>query len=150
MSPIPPFHPDQSRQVLFFEHLQALLHGPTVIAADETVNLVRRLVPDLKTITLSQLANIKVSPNAKLMVYPAISPKPDDVVCFMLTSGSTGNSKAVPLTHHNILSAVRGKVIHHGSTPGSRFLNWIAFDHVACVTEIHLHALHCNARYAHL
>ncbi|EKM78142.1 hypothetical protein AGABI1DRAFT_61174 [Agaricus bisporus var. burnettii JB137-S8] len=68
----------------------------------------------------------------------------------MLTSGSTGNSKAVVLRHSNFLSSVRGKIKHHASSSSSRFLNWIAFDHVACVSEIHLQALLVDAWQYHV
>ncbi len=83
-------------------------------------------------------------------VYPEFQPGLDDIICFMLTSGSTGNSKAVGLRHSNFLSCVRGKIKHHESDQSSRFLNWIAFDHVACVSEIHLQALMADAWYGNL
>ncbi|KJZ74377.1 hypothetical protein HIM_06187 [Hirsutella minnesotensis 3608] len=46
-----------------------------------------------------------------------------DLALLILTSGSTGNAKAVRLTH------------------GRPFLNWVGPDHVASLVEIHLQAL---------
>lgn len=59
----------------------------------------------------------------------------------MLTSGSTGNVKAVSLTHRQILHSIQGKINHHGHQPGEAVLNWIGFDHVASLAETHLTAM---------
>ena len=59
----------------------------------------------------------------------------------MLTSGSTGNAKAVPLSHHQILTAVAGKASVRPLPRDTSFLNWIALDHVASLVEIHIQAL---------
>jgi long-subunit acyl-CoA synthetase (AMP-forming) len=144
--PIPPLHPDQSRQLLFFEHLQNLFNRPTIIAEGETIQAVLDIVPNFKTISVSQLQSVVINDVASLEVFPNRYPKSDDIVCLMLTSGSTGNSKAVGLRHSNLLSCIHGKIKHHATTASSRFLNWIAFDHVACVSEIHLQALRADAR----
>ncbi|RDB19399.1 Atromentin synthetase [Hypsizygus marmoreus] len=148
--PIPPLHPDQSRQILFFEHLQSLFNNPTLIGDETTIQAVVQLVPSLKSLSVSQLNSTPVNESAHLEVFPHKSHGPDDIVCFMLTSGSTGNSKAVGLRHSNLLSSIQGKIKHHGTTSSSRFLNWIAFDHVACVSEVHLQALRADASQYHV
>jgi long-subunit acyl-CoA synthetase (AMP-forming) len=60
-------------------------------------------------------------------------------------SGSTGKPKVVPLRHDQILASCSGKSNHHRTSSESRFLNWIAFDHVASIIEIHIHALLIDA-----
>jgi acyl-CoA synthetase (AMP-forming)/AMP-acid ligase II len=140
--PLPALHPDPSRRKLLFTHLQSLFHQPTLVGPLEILQDTLSLVPGFKTLDPSTLdAQADAS-----CIWPARTFLPSDTVCFMLTSGSTGNSKAVLLKHSNLLSSVRGKVRHHGSTPESRYFNWIAFDHVACLSEIHIHALQVNAR----
>lgn len=146
--PIPPLHPDQSRRTLFLKHLQGLFNGPTIIADDETIQGVIELIPTFKFISLSRLNRVKIDFSANADVFPQKHIKDDDIVCFMLTSGSTGNSKAVSLRHSNLLSSIQGKIKHHKTTSISRFLNWIAFDHVACVSEVHLQALKADATWA--
>lgn len=146
MSPIPPLHPDPSRQALFFNHLQTLFRRPTLIANKQTIAEIYNVAPDIKALSFTDLKSQAVDATTAASVFPARHVSPDDIVCLMLTSGSTGNSKAVALRHSNILSSVRGKSKHHGTTPRSQFLNWIAFDHVACVSEIHIHALELNAK----
>ncbi|KAF8079199.1 acetyl-CoA synthetase-like protein [Lyophyllum atratum] len=148
--PIPPLHPDQSRRTLFFEHLQELFNQPTIIAEDDVVRTVVELVPSFKSISVSQLNAVVTNQAAYPEVFPHKQPSGDDIVCFMLTSGSTGNSKAVGLRHSNLLSCVQGKIKHHKTTSSSRFLNWIAFDHVACVSEVHLQALRADSSQYHV
>lgn len=64
-----------------------------------------------------------------------------DVAILMLTSGSTGNAKAVELTHQQLLMSVTGKAGIHSTKRAGVFLNWIGLDHVAAMTEAHLHAM---------
>ncbi|KAF9895404.1 hypothetical protein FE257_000310 [Aspergillus nanangensis] len=65
---------------------------------------------------------------------------PSDTAVMMLTSGSTGNSKAVCLSHEQILAANTGKLSVIPLDQGS-FMNWICLDHVAAIVEIHLQAM---------
>lgn len=69
----------------------------------------------------------------------------------MLTSGSTGDAKAVCLTHHQVLTSVKGKASVRRLSDNSRpFLNWIGLDHVASLVEIHLQALWLNTGQIHV
>jgi acyl-CoA synthetase (AMP-forming)/AMP-acid ligase II len=142
--PLPALHPDPSQQVKLFNHLQSLFCKPTLVGSAQIIQGVHTLVPDLKVLVLEELPAFEA--DKFYPIFPARKPSPSDTVCFVLTSGSTGNSKAVLLRHSNLLSSVRGKIRHHETTSDSRFLNWIAFDHVASIVEVHLHALEANAR----
>lgn len=146
LCPIPPLHPEPSRRTLFLNHLQTLFNRPILISSDITISIVKSLVSSFEAISWSDLQTSSIEQRpTPLHVYPEYQPQSDGIVSFMLTSGSTGNSKAVVLRHSNFLSSVRGKIKHHASSSSSRFLNWIAFDHVACVSEIHLQALLVDA-----
>jgi acyl-CoA synthetase (AMP-forming)/AMP-acid ligase II len=68
----------------------------------------------------------------------------------MLTSGSTSNPKAVCLKHGQLLAALKGKSLHHGTDRDDIFMNWIGLDHVANLTQIHLHAVSLVATQLHL
>jgi len=68
----------------------------------------------------------------------------------MLTSGSIGNAKAVCLTHKQMLNAIARKSQVNTLAANSHFLNWISFDHIACLTEIHLHAMWASANQVHV
>ncbi|MEW2527374.1 non-ribosomal peptide synthetase [Streptomyces sp. NPDC047071] len=85
----------------------------------------------LRTVTVEELS--QASPEDDHMHTPA----PDDLALLMLTSGSTGASKAVELTHANLLAAVAGKAGALGLGPDDTMMNWISADHIAAV-EAHL------------
>ncbi|KAK4041314.1 hypothetical protein C8A01DRAFT_34617 [Parachaetomium inaequale] len=72
----------------------------------------------------------------------AFKPSPADVVALMLTSGSSGNAKAVPLTHEQLFAAFRGKTAAAKlAFPGSPFMSWVNMDHVANLVHCHLFAI---------
>jgi len=74
----------------------------------------------------------------------------DDPAILMLTSGSTGDSKAVTLTHRNLLASMAGKAQRQALTAGDIALNWISFDHVAALLEVHLISLYVGATQLHV
>lgn len=74
----------------------------------------------------------------------------EGVAVLMLTSGSTGNAKAVCLTHTQLHAAIAGKLFAMPLEKGSALLNWIALDHVASLVEIHLCALYAGLDQVHV
>ncbi|KAI1141461.1 acetyl-CoA synthetase-like protein [Hypoxylon sp. FL0543] len=68
----------------------------------------------------------------------------------MLTSGSTGNAKAVRLTHKQISAAVTGKALVRPLNLEGAFINWIGLDHVASLVEIHIQALWLGVSQVHV
>ena len=68
----------------------------------------------------------------------------------ILTSGSSGNAKAVVLRHEQIIASARGKSQHFHTNNRDVFLNWIGFDHVASLVETHIHAMYLGARFVHV
>jgi acyl-CoA synthetase (AMP-forming)/AMP-acid ligase II/thioesterase domain-containing protein len=74
----------------------------------------------------------------------------DDLAMLMLTSGSTGNAKAVRLTHKQVIAAVKGKAFFRTLPARKPFLNWIGLDHVASVVEIHLPAMFLGVDQVHV
>ena len=75
--------------------------------------------------------------------------KSDGLAVLMLTSGSTGYAKAVSLRHGQIISATEGKFKYDGTSSRTTFFNWIGMDHVANLTEIHLHAMQLGSTQVH-
>ncbi|MCJ1387547.1 hypothetical protein MMC18_000390 [Xylographa bjoerkii] len=68
----------------------------------------------------------------------------------MLTSGSTGHSKAVVLTHEQIFASLRGKLAFFKSrTRFASLLNWIGLDHVAAV-EAHFASMFVGGLQIHV
>jgi acyl-CoA synthetase (AMP-forming)/AMP-acid ligase II len=81
--------------------------------------------------------------------------KTRDAVCqnllmLMLTSGSTGNAKAVSFTHEQVLAAVSGKAGIRLLARNRPFLNWVGLDHAAGPIEIHLQAVWLGVGQVHV
>ncbi|KAK8024991.1 hypothetical protein PG990_002814 [Apiospora arundinis] len=73
-----------------------------------------------------------------------------NLAMLMLTSGSTGSSKAVEITHKQVLAAVYGKASVRLLPKDRPLLNWIGLDHVASLVEIHLQALWLGVDQVHV
>lgn len=73
-----------------------------------------------------------------------------DNAVLLFTSGSTGNSKAVALSHGQILAAIAGKYSVVPLPEDTSFLNWVGLDHVVGVVEIHLQALFARKDQIHV
>ncbi|KAL8719196.1 MAG: hypothetical protein Q9225_003775 [Loekoesia sp. 1 TL-2023] len=78
------------------------------------------------------------------------TPPAEQTAVLMLTSGSTGNAKAVCLRHDQIIRSIEGKCQHLGLTTNDTFLNWIGMDHVANLIEMHFHAMYLCAEQVHV
>jgi acyl-CoA synthetase (AMP-forming)/AMP-acid ligase II len=74
----------------------------------------------------------------------------DDVAALMLTSGSTGNAKAVCLTHEQILTACAGKLASMPLPQDAVLLNWIGLDHVGSLVELHLTGMLAGVDQVHI
>ncbi|KAF2150322.1 putative polyketide synthase PksJ [Myriangium duriaei CBS 260.36] len=88
-----------------------------------------------------------------------ITPIDDDELCptslrnvaaLMLTSGSTGNAKAVCLTHQQILAACKAKLTALPASRDSTLLNWIGLDHVGSLTELHITGMLAMCHQVHV
>ena len=64
--------------------------------------------------------------------------RPDDHAMILLTSGSTGQPKVVPLSHRNLLSMAAGTAVQQQFTPTEITLNWLPLDHVGAISFLHL------------
>ncbi|MFD5700247.1 alpha/beta fold hydrolase [Streptomyces lasiicapitis] len=120
---------DASRWQGQLEYLRTLLGDPLVIVSKTAYGD----LPDvgLRTATVEDLSHTAPEPAQDHV------PEPDDLTLLMLTSGSTGSSKAVRLTHANLLSAQAGKAAALELGPADTTMNWISADHIAAI-EAHL------------
>jgi acyl-CoA synthetase (AMP-forming)/AMP-acid ligase II/thioesterase domain-containing protein len=74
----------------------------------------------------------------------------DGVEVLMLTSGSSGNAKAVCLTYEQLLTSVGSKCSALPVPSQTSLLNWIGLDHVASLVEIHLCAMFVQLDQVHI
>ncbi|MDX7988428.1 peptide synthetase [Xenorhabdus sp. 12] len=138
--PVLPIRNDPERWEKHLNHVSSLLGNPLIIS---TKALQRELMGIADAIDINELRTAMPDD----AVYQAHL---DDPAVFMLTSGSTGNSKVVVLTHGNLLSSMEGKNDRQRLTAEDTTLNWISFDHVAAFSEAHLLPLSVGATQLHV
>jgi len=141
-----PFVADAVQRKKHLLHLQNLLNQPIVLTTTKKI-------PEflgVEELSLHAIETLVCSNNPKIEEISASVKSKHEIAVLMLTSGSTGNAKAVPLRHGQLLAAVKGKSEHHGTKQGDVFLNWIGLDHVASLTEIHLHAMSVSGEQIHV
>lgn len=126
-------------------HLQNVLQDPIILTKRSLVHEFMEL-PGLAIHTIEDLADTVTDQ----ICNDGHEKSPQDIAALMLTSGSTGNAKAVALRHGQIITAIRGKSAYHRTTTNDVFLNWIGMDHVANLTEVHLHAMGLAADQVHV
>ncbi|MCP4689817.1 MAG: AMP-binding protein, partial [Desulfobacterales bacterium] len=76
--------------------------------------------------------------------------KPDDVIFYQLTSGSTGVPKCIQETHRGIIHHIHGSREWNGYTPEDVTLNWLPMDHVVPILTIHLKDVYMGIREVHV
>ncbi|GLZ30673.1 peptide synthase [Lentzea sp. NBRC 105346] len=135
--PLPPMTGDAEHTRAQHTYVHELLGRPLLVTSDKLT------LPDIRLATIESLADNE----------PATSTHdagPDDVAVLMLTSGSTGQSKAVMLTHGNLLASMPAKNGFHRLTPMDTTLNWVGFDHVAALLECHLLPVFTGSSQVHV
>ncbi|TIA74254.1 hypothetical protein E3P77_01030 [Wallemia ichthyophaga] len=140
-----PLTNDPKQVEAHLSHLKNLL-DPRIIASSE---LHAHLDSIKDTSEIYSPEDILARANGKVLQDSDIN-STKDLACLMLTSGSTGNAKAVEMRHEAIQAAVRGKSQALGLTSETKFLNWINFDHVANLTECHLTSMYLGADQYHV
>ena len=151
-----PFVNDPDQRKKHLNHLHNLLGNPVVLTTQALTSEFRnceelRLCPieKLSTFDKRNCDRPEMLVNGHLSDSPATRPRGDTAV-LMLTSGSTGNAKAVPLSHYQIIQSVKGKSQHLGTSSSDPFLNWIGLDHVANLLETQMHAMYLCAEQVHV
>ncbi|AIO68852.1 non-ribosomal peptide synthetase [Burkholderia oklahomensis] len=138
--PLVPIRNDPERWAKHLAHVDTLLDHPLLVTTEA-------LKSDLPSGTLAVNLNALRAGSPDESVHAA---QPSDPAVFVLTSGSTGNSKAVVLTHGNLLASMAGKNDRQQLTRADVTLNWISFDHVAALLEAHLLPLYVGAVQLHV
>jgi acyl-CoA synthetase (AMP-forming)/AMP-acid ligase II/thioesterase domain-containing protein/acyl carrier protein len=133
---------DMAQQVAQLANLSKLLEGPCLVTTHE----LQSELPPVEGLSIALVDALRASaPDAS-----TFQARHDDVALLVLTSGSTGNSKAVMLTHGNLLFSMAGKLECQELTPADITLNWISFDHVAGLLECHMLPLAAGAVQLHV
>jgi len=125
-----------------------MLGGPTIAT---TADMVAELRGAAKLLGVAPFQVLAID---GLRALPPASDQhrcePDDIALMMLTSGSTGAPKGVPLSHRNLLSRTLGSCTMNGLGPDLVSLNWMPLDHVAGLIYFHLRDVQLACRQIHV
>lgn len=133
---------DPERWAAQLTHVDTLLGQPLIVTS---ATLAAEL-PRVEGLSVVPLEDLRAEHLADS--FHEADPKDDAVL--VLTSGSTGNSKAVMLSHANLLASMAAKNGYHGLTAQDISLNWVSFDHVAALLECHLLPLYAGSTQLHV
>ncbi|KAI0113349.1 acetyl-CoA synthetase-like protein [Daldinia grandis] len=123
-------------------HLHSIFKGPLCLTRRSLIGPFSEQTGEqrINIITIEELDTVVLTHSRPLT--PSPDPSPSSIAAVMLTSGSSGNAKAVPLTHKQLLAAFRGKRdsanLRHRESP---FLSWTYMDHVANLVHCHIFAI---------
>ncbi|MCG9629134.1 AMP-binding protein, partial [Vibrio mediterranei] len=121
-------------------HINSLLDNPLLITTDTHIDSVSHL---------NAYKFDKYLESSEQVRLPTLR-DPSETAVIVLTSGSTGNSKGVVLSHRHLFSSVVGRQGCRNFCSEDIILNWISFDHVASLTESHMIALFSGANWMHI
>lgn len=139
--PLVPVRDDAERWAAQLTHIDRLLEGPLLV----TPEALRSQLPDVPGLAVASLEDLYRNEPAE-QIHEADR---EDLALLMLTSGSTGNPKAVMLTHGNLLTSMAAKTEVLKVSDADTTLNWVAFDHIAALLEGHLLPLYTGAEQLH-
>jgi len=125
---VAPSYNDRNAIVNKLHNVWKLLKHPTVIASAELVKPIsqlERFFPGEKFNVLS-VQELKNNPPTE-NIYES---KPDDLVFFQLTSGSTGVPKCIQESHRGVIAHIHGSAQFNGYVADDVVLNWLPVDHV--------------------
>ncbi|MEU1784353.1 non-ribosomal peptide synthetase [Streptomyces sparsogenes] len=139
--PMVPLPGDPARWAAQLAHVDRLLDRPLLVTT-EAMRAELPEVPGLAVAPVEGLGGGEPAPD----IHRAA---PEDLALLVLTSGSTGNSKAVMLSHGNLLASMAGKADKQRLTAADTTFNWISYDHVAALLEAHMLPLSVGANQLH-
>ncbi|KAF2215891.1 hypothetical protein CERZMDRAFT_35326 [Cercospora zeae-maydis SCOH1-5] len=152
---------DQRRQHL--DHLHKLFDSPICLTRQSSLAHFAAC-PHLSLLAIDDMEAKTITEQQTTCLPIPTANNPCDLAALMLTSGSTGNAKAVELTHRQILASIMGKDSvtrlpnnndnnnnnNNTDKPSISLLNWIGMDHVAALVETHLLAMYRQLDQIHI
>ncbi|MCJ1332412.1 hypothetical protein MMC10_009105 [Thelotrema lepadinum] len=144
-----PFSKVDEQRLKHIEHLGSLLDNPVCLTRKHLLGQFEGQT-SLKVQVIDELEELPLEETTKSTSNVSKNSDARSLAMLLLTSGSTGNSKAVVITHEMIHAALSGKLDQlQCRTDHKSILNWIGFDHVAA-WESHLMSLFVRGEQVHV
>lgn len=144
--PLVPNRNDPQRWAAQLSHVNTLFENLLVLTDSRT----REELPAGHALAVATVEDLVLTvADTDARTVPVTAADADDVALLVLTSGSTGASKAVRLTHGNLLASMAAKAEVQSLTAHDVTLNWVSYDHVAALLEAHLLPLSVGAVQLH-
>ena len=129
------------RHILSHGEVRALFvdndHLDMILEIAEEMPLLRLIVttdgPDNCPKSTQGATRRSILPLGKLLnngMFSPFSPQPHDTALILYTSGTTGRSKGAMLSHANIVSNIRGAIVHLGVDQSVHTLSFLPINHV--------------------
>src|SRR5690606_9783603 len=113
-----------------------LLQGPIIITSAHLQHSIAGIA-DFLPMPASQTLPVEELPRPT-SEEPIFCSKPEDLVFFQLTSGSTGVPKCIQEAHRGIIAHIHGAQQFNGYEAADVTLNWLPVDHVVPILTSHL------------
>ena len=134
--PIPVSYDLDSRALEQLIHIWHLLDRPLICTTSALAPVLHgsNRNPELQDARIACVENLRQQAPIETVYQATLN----DVAFYVLSSGSTGLSKAVELTHGNLLSRAIGTNILCGSHQSDVILSWLPFDHIGNISAYHI------------
>lgn len=129
LSVSPTYEPSQNAVKKLINAWQNLAR-PLILTSESLMTQIRPLFPlwAHKIKTLESL--LDAPPDSRIY-----NNRPEDLALLLLTSGSTGLPKGIPLTHQHLVSNLVSSAYHNHLTREDISLNWLNLDHVGSLVR---------------
>jgi acyl-CoA synthetase (AMP-forming)/AMP-acid ligase II len=128
---------EDSRQGRNYRHVWQVLNRPLTITSDEWVEKIAALFDQQLTGSTARVVTYR-----SLEPHPATADyaQPDSrtTALYVLSSGSTGVPKIIPLTHYNLITRALATNALTASKPADICLAWLPFDHIGTISDWHI------------
>ncbi|MFC7556570.1 AMP-binding protein [Pseudoroseomonas wenyumeiae] len=120
-----------------------VLNDPLVVVPDDRLEEWRGRNVGSRVVSLRELRQDSAEERPK-------EPGPESPALLLLTSGSTGIPKGVPLTHANLLAMAAGTAQMNGFGAAHAALNWMPLDHAGALIFLSVMPVLLGASQVHI
>ncbi len=124
------------------QHAWEMLDRPVILSCSERLSALCAHAPDFQVVAIETLREHAPDPDWH-------DSQPDDIALLLLTSGSTGQPKAVVQHHRSLLDRSAGAAHMNRFTRRDISLNWMPLDHVGGVVMFHLRDVFAACQQIH-